>query len=146
MKLYCDRDIKTSPPTCRKHLVVIEGGKTKIFYIRLYYDKLSPTFKDLTAKDNLINAIIKWYGDEIRSEQNLKDIVQNVKNTYKTLKNDGNEAKTLDALSAYYIDECKIRLNFDNGILMHDKSLIFFYDFSDNMRGRLKSICKGIIL
>lgn len=146
MTLFCDRDIKTSPPTCRKHLVVIEAGRAKIFYIRLYHEKLELTFKDLTAKGDVINALIKWNGSERRSEQDLKDIIQNVKNTYKTLKNDGNEAKTLHALSVYYMDECKIRLNFENGILMHDNSLILFYDFSDNMMGRLKSICKGGML
>ncbi len=146
MKLYCDKDIRTSPHSCRKHLVVIEAGKTKIFYIRLYREKLELTFKELTAKNVVINSIIKWYEHEKRTEEELKDIIHNVKNTYKVLKIDGNEAKTLDSLSIYYMDKCNIQLNFDNGILMHDGSLILFYDFSDSMMGRLKSICRGGIL
>jgi len=146
MKLYCDRNPKAINQSCKKHLIVAERGLAKIFYLRFYKTLEIPTFKPVNADDELINGLFNLHATNKLTEDDLKQIIQNIKLTYQALKNSNQEEKTLKTLSFYYSDKSDKRVNFDTGILLDDESIVFFYDFSDNMIGRLNTIFKGGIL
>lgn len=145
MKFYCDKNIKTVNHSCKKHLVVIERGIAKIFYLR-FYTKKEITYKEITGNDQYLLPILDYCKDYKVSEQDLKYIVQNVRDTYTVLKESRQEDKTLETLSANYANSANIRIRFENGILMEDDSIVYFHDFSAHMDGLLHTLFKGGIL
>ncbi|MFY9141590.1 hypothetical protein [Sulfuricurvum sp.] len=145
MKFYCDKNIKTINHSCKKHLVVIERGVAKIFYLR-FYTKKEMTYKEIIGNDKYLLPILDYYKDYKASEQDLKYIVQNVRDTHAVLKESNQEDKTLDTLSATYATSDTIRILFDHGILMEDDSIVYFHDLSAKMDGILHTLFKGGIL
>jgi len=141
MILSCEKQLKTSSIECKKNLVVIERGLAKILYFRLYRDKgHDGRYKHLKANDELMDAIIKNYNNREFLEEDLKDLVQNVRSTYQTLKKSGQEEKTLMTVEAYLSNKVGFQLFLFKGILMKDGSVVFFYDFSDTMAASLESV------
>ena len=139
MILHCDKNMRSTPITCKKHLVVVERGIAKILYYRLYQEQVGPTYKQVSANDGIINALIKEQQDNKLLEDDFKDIIKNIKYTYKTLVKTNKQNKTLETLSEQYAAN-GLKTNLGYGILMEDDSIVFFSDFSDIISGRLSSI------
>lgn len=144
MKFYCDKNTKTINHSCKKHLVVIERGISKIFYLRFYKEKKVMTYKEISGNDEYLAGLIDFHKDKMINEDTLKFIIQNVRDTYNLLKETGQEKKTLETLSACYSSNGNMQ--FDNGIFMEDESIVYFYDFSAKMDGILNTLFKGGIL
>lgn len=145
MKFYCDKNTKTINHSCKKHLVVIERGIAKIFYLRFYTNR-EIIYKEITGSDKYIPPILEYYKDYKVSEDELKYIIQNVRDTYTVLKESSQEKRTLETLSACYSTSDTIRIQFDHGILMQDDSIVYFHDLSAKMDGILHTLFKGGIL
>lgn len=141
MKLYCEKQSRSIIPRCKKNLVVAEKGKAKIVYYRLYKNVDEPIkYKELNTDTNLINGLCTAHEDNALSDEDLSYIIKSIQNSYRELKKSNNENKTLTTLSIKYDIDYKDAVNLEYGILMEDGSIVFFYDYSDIIAGRLDLI------
>jgi len=141
MDLYCKKQLKSTMVICKRHLVVIEQGLPKIVYFRLYNDKQRDgTYKPVKVREDVIHGLYKLYGDNKVTNNNLNDLVQNIKHTYHTLKKNNTQEDTLLTLTEYFSCKDDTTLHLKHGIIMEDDSIVFFYDYSDTMSGKLHTI------
>ncbi len=141
MKLYCEKRLKSTMIVCKKYLVVIERGVPKIIYFRLYKDKAKDgTYKPVTVNSDIINGLYDLNDEYWLSDVDLKHLVENIRNTYQTLKKHNKQDMVLKTLTEYFFKNSKHPLHLGHGIPIEDGSMVFFYDYSDIIDAKFNAI------
>lgn len=138
MKLYSEKQARSLVPRCQKNLVVAKKGIPKIIYYRLYknVDEIT-NYKELEANTNIINGLYSVQEDNKLSDEDLTYIIKGIQNAYSALTKSNDENKTLTTLAIEFDMEYENAVNLEYGIVMEDNSIVFFYDYSDIITGRL---------